>query len=84
MAGKDGESAAEKIEGLAELQNRIMDVEAQLKKAKGADVDTIRAIAKETIKGLEDELATLKLKSALAPDPKKTEDEGLFNFWPFA
>lgn len=69
---KDKE-AKEKLEGLAEVQRRIMDLEATLKNQKGTESATLRAIASEEIKGLADEVAALKLRLPATPAPAKKE-----------
>lgn len=72
MAKTAEELAAEKeaeakLLDLRTLQNRIMGVEADVKKYKGADAETIRAIAKDTVKDLEAEIE--RVKASLTPAP---------------
>lgn len=71
----------EKANALKEMQNRIMAVEADIKKYKGADMDVMRGIAKETIKGLEDEIACLK--SALTSKTPEKNRGGFFEMFGF-
>lgn len=73
------EEKEEKKTELRELQNRIMELEISIKGMKGAEAEAMKAIAREEIKTIADELAALKTPKIL--DTKK-EEGGLFDWLP--
>jgi len=78
---KAAQEKIDKTNGLKEIQNRLLAMETEFKKVKGADAENIRAIAKSEMAALEQEINNLRL--ALTPKPA-TEEKGFFaDFWPF-
>lgn len=66
-----------KVDGLREIQKRIMSLEAELKGFKGAEGESIRAIAREEIKTLSEELAALKV--SMTPPAAGSAERGLWD-----
>lgn len=70
-----GDEKPTKADALAEVQNRILALEQKIESVKGAEADTIRSLAREEVKRLEQEMADLK--AALAPKPP-VKEKGFF------
>jgi len=74
----------EKADALKEIQNRLLSMETELKKVKGADAENIRAIAKTEMAALETEIANLKMAITLPSKKEEKEEKSwLAEFWPF-
>lgn len=81
---KEGEETDtnKKADALREIQNRIMALEAQITGMKGAEMENIRAVAKEEIKTLQEEVAALTAKLTSPPAAEKSED-GIASWLPW-
>lgn len=71
------ESKPAKLDGLREIQKRLLSLEVELKGFKGSESESIRAIAKEEVKALTEEIAALKL--TMTAPPAHTEERGIWD-----